>query len=87
MSQLEDLIAAIEEAKRGKSALDAAVDFLRDHETERVGKVDPQLRRILALGLWGRPDYPTARIATALRISERHVRRIVSEGPTFGRSL
>jgi len=84
---LEDLIACIEEAKRGKSSLDSAVDFLREREGERVGRVAPQLRRILTLKLWGRPGFSTERIATALGITERHVRRILAEGPTFGRSL
>jgi hypothetical protein len=87
MSQLESLIFAIEAAKRGKSSLDSAKSFLVAHEGERIGKVAPQERRLLALGLWNKPGYSSARIATALGITERHVRRIIAEGPTFGRSL
>lgn len=86
MSQLEDLIATIEEVKKGMSALDAAQAFLLSQEGKRVKKVAPQTRRHCILRLWHK-GYPVDRIARAFRITERHVRRVVSNGPIFGHTL
>jgi len=86
MSQLEILIDAIEQAKKGMSALDAAQLFLLSQEGQRVKKVAPQTRRHCILRLWHK-GYPVERISRAFRITERHVRRIISEGPIFGHTL
>lgn len=86
MSQLESLIAIIEQAKKGQSSLDAAQEYLLYNEGKLVKKVAPQVRRHRIHRLWRR-GYTVKRLAAAFHITERHVRRILSEGPVFGHNL
>lgn len=79
MTQLESLVATMEQVANGRDAVEAAAEYLRTLEGSKTRSVEPQVKRAQALRLWRAGGLTTQQIAERVGLTDKQVKRIVMQ--------